>query len=668
MQEIHAQSGLEPWYPFSAIVGQERMKLALLLNAINPMIGGVLIRGERGSAKSTSVRALATVLPEIAVVEGCPYMCDPDAPFPGCPHCTQTELTAVHRPIRVVDLPIGATEDRVLGTLDLEHVLRHGARRFEPGLLAAAHRGILSIDEVNLLPDHLVDILLDAAAMGRNIVERESIAFVHPARFVLIGTMNPEEGELRPQFLDRFGLAVDAEGLNAPADRAEVVRRRIAYETDPASFAARWAGKEQELRARMATARATLAHVILSDTLLDTIAGICADAGVDGLRADLTIHRTACSLAAYAGRTVVETADIRTAAELALVHRISQTRTPDTPFPDRIEELLTEHTQHADPSGSHPPVNSPNNVNDQASHDEDPTVFGVAPTQPIRLPTDHTKDAAARVGRRHAARASQPGPEPGRGVVVTTDAGGTLAVAATVQAAASHASVRSQLPVSTGVPLLLRQEDIRVRRREPSAGHCVLFVVDASGSMAAEQRMAIAKGAILSMLTDAYQRRDYVRMIAFRGMQAELILPPTRSTSVVEQRLRALPTGGRTPLAHALRLVRDVFARPVYGEQVPVVILLSDGRANVAIGSGLPLEDAYREARVVRGMGVSTLVLDSETGAVRLNLARQLANELGAEYRVLDALEPTQSEREIRSVLPKLFKHAGDRPSINRDV
>ena len=320
----------EPTYPFSAIVAQEQMKRALLLNAVNPAIGGVLIRGEKGSAKSTTVRSLAPLLPTIDVVAGCPYACDPVEPFDGCPHCTGREIQTEHRRARVVDLPIGATEDRVLGTLHVEHALRSGERRFEPGLLAAAHRGVLFIDEVNLLPDYLVDILLDAAAMGHNIVEREGISFTHPARFLLIGTMNPEEGDLRPQFLDRFGLTVTVGGLTNPAERAEVVRRRIAYEADPRAFVARWADSEEELRTRLVSAQRRMPQVTVPDDLLDLIARTCTDAGVDGLRADLTIYKTACALAAYDNHTTVTPNDIETAAELALPIAVAH-RSSDRP-------------------------------------------------------------------------------------------------------------------------------------------------------------------------------------------------------------------------------------------------------------------------------------------------------------------------------------------------
>ncbi len=338
----HGSDGL--LYPFSAIVGQERMKLALLLNAIDPAIGGVLVRGEKGSAKSTAVRALGALLPDVDVVAGCPYACHPARPFAGCPHCDGGELRPLRRPARVVDLPIGATEDRLLGTLDLEHAIGAGERRFEPGLLAAAHRGVLYIDEVNLLPDHLVDLLLDAAAMGRNVVEREGVSFAHPARFILIGTMNPEEGELRPQLLDRFGLVVDAEGLAEPRDRVEVVRRRIAHEADPGAFAERWTPAERALREGLVAAHGLLPRVALDDALLDLIAHICAGVGVDGLRADLAIYKTARALAAHAGRPAVCSEDIRLAAELALPHRRRRQPLEQGGLdPEQLDGLMREH-------------------------------------------------------------------------------------------------------------------------------------------------------------------------------------------------------------------------------------------------------------------------------------------------------------------------------------
>ncbi|HTU91826.1 MAG TPA: ATP-binding protein, partial [Gemmataceae bacterium] len=315
-------------YPFAALVGQEQLKTALLVIAVNPSIGGVLIRGEKGTAKSTAARALAALLPPVQLVSGCPFHCDPDAPWPECPHCSAAASgfnpearQVAEMPVPFVDLPLGATEDRVLGTLDFERALREGRRAFQPGLLAAAHRGILYIDEVNLLADHLVDVLLDAAAMGVNIVQREGIAFRHPARFLLIGTMNPEEGNLRPQLLDRFGLAVQVAGSRDPELRAEVVRRRLAFEADPAAFAARWADEQNALRERIVAAREVLPRIALDDGLLTFLTRLCCELDVDGLRADIVLHKTACTLAALDGRMSVRLEDIRTAAELVLPHR-----------------------------------------------------------------------------------------------------------------------------------------------------------------------------------------------------------------------------------------------------------------------------------------------------------------------------------------------------------
>jgi len=333
-------------YPFSAIVGQENMKKGLLLNAINPKIGGVLLRGEKGTAKSIAVRALAQLLPQIEVVPDCPFLCEPHRLDELCDTCADEmaicdactskmticdacaarifkgeKLGIAKRQVPVVELPIGATEDRVVGTLDIEKAIKSGEKHFEPGLLAAANRGILYIDEVNLLDDHLVDVLLDAAAMGVNFVEREGISFSHPAQFILVGTMNPEEGELRPQLLDRFGLAVEVKGIPDQEARAEVVRRRIALERDPVSFTTAWEDEQERIRQQVTEAKNLLPEVQLSEEMLELITQICIDFAVDGHRADIVIHKTAVTIAAYHGRTEVDEDDIREAAELALLHR-----------------------------------------------------------------------------------------------------------------------------------------------------------------------------------------------------------------------------------------------------------------------------------------------------------------------------------------------------------
>ena len=316
-------------YPFAAIVGQETMKEALVLNIINPLLGGVLIRGEKGTAKSTAVRALAELMPEMEAVKGCRFGCDP-AGSELCPECEAkrtagTPLEVVRRRMRVIDLPVSATEDRVVGTLDLEHAIRHGEKKFECGILADANRNILYVDEVNLLDDHVVDILLDSAAMGVNTVEREGVSYTHPARFTLVGTMNPEEGDLRPQLLDRFGLVVDVAGENAKERRAEVVRRRLEFEEDSAAFAAKFSQAQSQLRERIVKAQELLGKVQYSNDILMNAVTLSIALGVDGHRADITMLKTAKTLAAWHGRTEVEASDLKRAAMLVLPHRMRRT-------------------------------------------------------------------------------------------------------------------------------------------------------------------------------------------------------------------------------------------------------------------------------------------------------------------------------------------------------
>ncbi len=316
-------------YPFTAIVGQERMKRALVLNAVNPRIGGVLIRGERGTAKSTAARALAALLPEVRVVEGCRFGCDPNQPNTWCTECKERaaregQLPSTTRPTSFVNLPVSATEDRVVGTLDIEKAIQRGERHFEAGVLAAANRGLLYIDEVNLLDDHVVDLLLDSAAMGVNVVEREGISFAHPARFILVGTMNPEEGDLRPQLLDRFALAVEIHGLSAAADRMAIMERNLSFEGDAEGFREAWMPKEHELSDEIARARELLEHVRYSRRDLHTIAALTSSLEVDGHRADLVILKAARAHAALQGREAITEHDIALAAELALPHRLKR--------------------------------------------------------------------------------------------------------------------------------------------------------------------------------------------------------------------------------------------------------------------------------------------------------------------------------------------------------
>ncbi|MBN1667075.1 MAG: ATP-binding protein [Anaerolineales bacterium] len=336
-------------YPFTAIVGQERMRRALILNAVDPRIGGVLIRGERGTAKSTAARALAELLPLVKTIRGCRFGCDPERPTTWCTECRErsergAELPVDLAPTPFVNLPVSATEDRVVGTLDIEKAIQKGERHFEPGVLATANRGLLYIDEVNLLDDHVVDLLLDSAAMGMNIVEREGISFSHPARFILVGTMNPEEGDLRPQLLDRFALSVDIRGIRDARERVQIMERNLAFERDPDSFYQHWLGQEKELSQQIERARQLVRKVTYTKRDLLSIAALSASLNVDGHRSDLVILKAASAHAAFENRTAITERDIAIAAELAYPHRIKrgpfqQEDISFTELQERIEQL-----------------------------------------------------------------------------------------------------------------------------------------------------------------------------------------------------------------------------------------------------------------------------------------------------------------------------------------
>jgi len=615
-----------PVFPFTALVGQARLKEALALNAVDPRIGGVLIRGEKGTAKSTAVRAFARLLPEVEVVVGCPYGCDPADPCAECAARDDPPRIETRR-VPLVELPVGATEDRLVGTLNLEHAIREGERVFEPGLLAAANRGVLYVDEVNLLGDHLVDVLLDAAAMGRNYVEREGVSVQHPASFILVGTMNPEEGELRPQLLDRFALAVDVVGLADPADRAEVVRRRVAFETDPVGFLDRWRDEEERERARIAAARAQLPDVAVPDAMLELVTRTCAAFGVDGLRGDIVTYKTARARAAYHGRAEVSDEDVRVAAELALLHR--RRRQPfDEPEQgrERLEQVLDELANGGEAGDQGDDTPSPHPGPAGRGDERREHVFEVGAAPPLALARP---PAPARTGRRVWARVP-------RGEALTH---GNLALDATLRAAAPYQAARHRAAPSP-LRLIVTPPDLRESVREARQGVLVLFALDASGSMAARRRMVAVKGAVMALLLDAYQKRDEVGLVAFRGQDARLVLPPTASVELAARALRALPTGGRTPLAHALVLCETVLARARLGdaERTPWLVLVSDGRPNVALGAD-PVEDARRVAVRLRQSGTRALVVDTEEGPVRLGLNRRLAEAMGAEYLRLDDLD-----------------------------
>jgi magnesium chelatase subunit D len=623
-------------FPFAALVGQEQLKTALLLNAIYPAIGGVLIRGEKGTAKSTAARSLASMLVPLSVVEGCPFHCDPAAIWRDCPHCS---AIGEHRPVQIpapfIDLPLGATEDRVLGTLDFERALREGRRAFQPGLLAGAHRGILYIDEVNLLPDHLVDVMLDAAAIGVNTVQREGVSVIHPSRFLLIGTMNPEEGDLRPQLLDRFGMMVQVAGPREPAVRAEVVRRRLAFEADPVHFEAAWENEQNILRERIVAARAILPRVEISESLLLFICQLCCEFEVDGLRADLALHKASKALAAFSNATAVALEDIKAAAELILPHRRKR-----RPFeqPHLDQQKLDQHFDAKQREAAKPePIGESQNPGsrDRESESAGPQladakapdqVFDGAASQAIRrlaVISEDTPQGLPRGRRNHVADG-----ERGRFVRAIPDQDATtLAVSATIRAAALRGP-------REGGGLAVTSADLHRKECETRTGTLLLFVVDASGSMAARRRMELVKGTVLGLLRSAYQQRDEVAVIAFRGLEASVLLPATRNVELAEQVLRVLPTGGRTPLAHALVVASEVVKqRSRSHDGLPILlVLLSDGRTNVSLPgtSDPPWQQALEAAEELAGSGVTALVLDTHASFVQLGRVEELARALGA--------------------------------------
>ncbi len=581
--------------PFSAVVGQDQAKLALMLAAVEPRLGGVLLRGDKGSAKTTLARGLASLL-----ADGAPF----------------------------AELPLGATEERLIGSLDLAELLTNGQPRFRAGLLAAADGGVLYVDEINLLADHLVDVLLDVAVSGVNRVEREGLSHTHPARFILVGSMNPEEGELRPQLLDRFGLAVD---VAAPADideRRLAVRRQL--DAERGATGVNYEADQFDLRSRLAAAQTT--GVAITDDLMATTSRLAVAVGVDGLRGDLMLCRAATANAAIEGRSMVEPDDVRRVAEMVLGHRCRR-RPFDEPgiTPDKLDDAWDDAIR-PERDGETGPGEGP-------LDDDAPAGDGSHPDQ-IDAPGAATRtalpDSSARVGRRsstapHGSGSTSPASQRGRFVREEPFDGHAIDARSTAIAVARRRAER-------GPEAAVDASDLRGARHEQQRGSLAVFVVDASGSMGVEHRMAGTKAAVMGLLEDAYRRRSRVALVTFRHDDAEVVLRPTASVEIARARLADLPTGGKTPLAAGLdaatRLVSGSLGDPDLDHHV---IVVTDGRATS--GPGDPVE-ASREAagRLVRA-GAQVLILDSETGATRLGLAAQLAEQIGARCLRLDELE-----------------------------
>lgn len=643
-------------FPFSAIVGQDRMKLALVLNAIDPGIGGVLIRGEKGTAKSTAVRGLARVLPEIPTHVDCPFVCDPERPEEWCPQCRKgfTSPAVCHRPLHVVTLPLNATEDRVIGGLDFSGSLRRGKPVFQPGLLARAHRGILFIDEVNLLDDHLVDVILDAAASGENVVQREGTAFRHKTRFALVGTMNPEEGALRPQLLDRFGLCVEVLSETDPSCRVELMERRESFERDPTEFLRRFSGEEAQLAARIAGARRLLPHVRTGQHIRSFIGELATSHHVAGHRSDLVMERASRAHAAWEGRDRTEMDDVLAVAEMALTHRRRDAvpRPAHSPAPSREaqESSFPENRAASEEPPDHREVSQERSSPSEALQGPEPhpdetfqqqaqeQVFGtgeVFPVKRIAPPLD-------RLVRRGSGRRTRTRTHHKHGRYIRFRSARTCrdpALDAMLRAAAPfQIRRRGESPMA----VVIHPEDWREKVREKRIGSLILFLVDASGSMGVRGRMSASKGAVMSLLLDAYQKRDRVAMVTFRRREASVLLPPTPSIEIAGRLLDEMPVGGRTPLSSGLAAGYELLRQQMRKDPHlrPLAVLVTDGKCNVAMGEGNPMDETLKVAGSIgRDRRVRWIVVDTEEpGIVQFQLARTLASALGGLYFRIDSL------------------------------
>ncbi|HOK41274.1 MAG TPA: magnesium chelatase subunit D family protein [bacterium] len=650
-------------YPFTAIVGQEKMKKALILNAINPLIGGVLISGQKGTAKSTAVRALANILPEIEVVADCEFKCNPYNKNEMCNNCLHRiesgeKLPVIKQKIKIIDLPLGATEDRVVGTLNIEQAIKKGERKFEPGILAEVHRGILYVDEINLLDDHLVDILLDSAAMGFNYVEREGISFSHPARFILVGTMNPEEGELRPQLLDRFGLFVEVEGIFDPELRTEIVRRCLEYENEPHIFENKWQNEEIKLKKIIENAKLKLSSVEYDNKILELITNIAIEMKVDGHRADIIMLKVAKTLAAYYQRNNVCLEDVLEAAELVLSHRIKKKPLQDQTIDKEKLKKIIEDKKKLINQNEIKNDNANNNKtisHNQAKIDNDlignkETKFEIGEKVKLKsIKYFDEKEEKKSGGRRSFAISDN---NSGKYIksVIPQKVTGDIAIDATIRAAAPFQILRHK---NIGIQeldninlttlekhnnfnqLIIEVSDIREKIRGKKVRNFLVLLIDSSGSMAAKNEMSKIKGLIFSFLIDAYQKRDKISMIAFKGKAAEVLLYPTINVEFAKKQLEELSTGGKTPLNEGILKGLELIKKEIKKDKKiqPILIIISDGKIN---SSAKDIKEEYelllKLAEEIKYLKIKTIVIDTENSFIKLGKLQEFSEKSGAKY------------------------------------
>ena len=619
-------------YPFAAIVGQEQAKRAVLAALVNPRAGGLLIGGCKGSAKTLLVRSSSALLGKQ----------------------------------QLINLPLNITEDMLFGSIDIEYAVSKGAKRFAPGLLSRANGNIIYIDEANLLRSELLTAVLDTAASGINCVERDGISYSEQLQFTVIGSMNPEEGTLPSHILDRFGMYVDVQGSKEISERVEIMHRILQFEQNPQSFCNTYAKETNDLKEQLEKAQELLAEVNITEAMMTLAAQMCAQAFCAGHRAEIYLLETARALAALAGRTYILPQDMDDAAQLVLVHRMrkppeqqeeQQENTEQEPEEDNLENQDDESQDNDDDDCQLPPP--PSNEDEDNGQDDDdddneredednpPDENQLAPEERIadidkhfkmpKMLLDLGKNRAIRrgSGKRSTTRTDY---KQGRYVRAELPKGKVedLAFDATIRAAAPMQKLRED----NGCALNIKSEDMRQKVREKRIGNTFLFAVDASGSMGARERMRAVKGAIFYMLQEAYQIRDRVGMIAFRRQAAELLLPITRSVDMAQKCLAQMPTGGKTPLADGLSkaLLTLSLLNKRDKEMEPVLILLTDGRANAVAEGDDPIASALKMAEKIREAKITALVIDTESGFIKLGLAKKIAAAMGASYYTLQNL------------------------------
>lgn len=662
--------------PFTSIIGQELLKEALILNAVNQDLMGVIIKGQRGTAKSVAVRAMAELLPEEDFSIDCPYGCSPEKDQPHCNICQEIldgggKLRAEKRKIRVVTLPLSATEDKVIGSINIEKALKGEPDAFEPGLLAKANRGIIYIDEINLLDDNIVDVLLDSAAMGFNTIEREGISITHPSKFILVGTMNPEEGELRPQLTDRLGLYVDVKGIEDIEQRVKIIDVMEEFDSDNNAFYLKYADEQKKLLEKINIAKSVLPQVRLQRDLKELIAKICVDFGIDGHRADILMSRCSKTIAALEGRKMVEKSDVERAAGFIIPHRVR--RDPfdeEQPIQQKLQQLMQEQKQEDnnpqddenqdkntddknedssknwnensednskdDLKENNPNFNQPPDGKDNRENDTNPRngdkqkpeqhqnpgpdrhkKFITAPEISVK------RDKKIKTGR--GRRAKTLSTHTGKYVKSRNPKSGTTDIAI-------DATIRSSV-ISKG-RIDIDKNDIREKVREKKKAVTTVFIVDASGSMGVGKRMDFAKGALISMLRDSYQKRDKVGFVVFRGNDAKVILKPTTSVYSAMKKVKSIPTGGKTPLCEGLLSGLKTIMDEIIKDKncVPAIVLVSDGRANVSKNKKGIKKEIISVSKKIKEKGINLIIIDADDTKLKLGYLNEIIKYGKANY------------------------------------